>query len=57
MTEDATLAACEKIMETVCELCHWPYAYRDEEILHAEKCAICPAEAAVRAALEEAGHG
>ena len=50
---DKILAAREKIMEAVCGLCHWPYAYRDEEIMYAEKCDICPAAAAVEAALKE----
>ena len=32
----------ERIAETACDLCHWPYVYRGIEILHAEKCDHCP---------------
>ena len=51
------LEAEEKIMDAVCEVCHWPYAYRDEdaEVMYAEKCEYCPAAAAVRAVLEGGG--
>lgn len=34
----------DEIREAVCDLCHWPYIYRDAEILHAEKCDYCPVE-------------
>jgi hypothetical protein len=33
----------EKIMEAVCELCHWPYVSQDQEQLTA-KCDNCPVE-------------
>ncbi len=57
MTDDKLLAAQERIMEAVCDLCHWPYEYRaaDEETMHAEKCAICPAAQRVEEVLREAG--
>ena len=32
----------EKAMEAVCDLCHWPYVYRDSEVMYAEKCGHCP---------------
>ncbi len=32
----------EKLQEYACDLCHWPYVYRDEETMHAEKCNYCP---------------
>lgn len=38
----------EKIMEAVCDLCHWPYVYRDEQIMQDEKCVCCPAEKSLR---------
>lgn len=44
MTEERV----EKIMEAVCDLCHWPYVYRDEQIMQDEKCVCCPAEKALR---------
>lgn len=49
-------AAEELIMEAVCDVCHWPYQYRNEdaEVLYAEKCAICPAASRVRDVLSEA---
>ncbi len=34
----------DQLQEAVCDLCHWPYIYRDAEILHAEKCDYCPVE-------------
>lgn len=33
----------EKIMEAVCELCHWPYVVDDQEKLDA-MCDNCPVE-------------
>ena len=46
----------EDILDVVCGLCHWPYVYRDQDIMRAEKCDYCPAAAAVRSALgKEAG--
>ena len=53
MTKDELLTAQEEIMAAVCDVCHWPYVCRDEEIMYAEKCDICPAAAAVEAALEK----
>ena len=35
----------ERILEAVCDICHWPYVYRDDEVMHAEKCDHCPIEA------------
>ena len=35
----------ERIMEAVCEICHWPYVYRNSEIMNDEKCKYCPVEA------------
>lgn len=35
----------ERILEAVCDICHWPYVYHDSEIMHAEKCDHCPIEA------------
>lgn len=37
----------EKIMAAVCDICHWPYVYRDSEIMQAEKCDHCPVEKAL----------
>lgn len=55
MDKEKKLEAQEKIMEAVCELCHWPYVYRgiDEDAMYAERCECCPAAAAVGAALDE----
>lgn len=49
------LQAAEKIMEAVCDVCHWPYQYRNEdaEVLYAEKCVICKASKRVKEVLEE----
>jgi len=46
---NARAEAAVRIMSAVCDVCHWPYAYRGEsqETLHAEKCDHCPVEAAV----------
>ena len=52
MTQEEILAAEEKIMDAVCDLCRWPLAYRDEEVMYAEKCNFCPASTAVKAALQ-----
>lgn len=49
---EAKLIAEETIMDAVCDVCHWPLAYHDEEAMHTEKCDSCPAEAAVKTALE-----
>lgn len=38
----------ERILEAVCDICHWPYVYRDDEVMHDEKCDNCPAEKALR---------
>lgn len=35
----------EQILEAVCDICHWPYVYRDDEVMHAEKCDHCTVEA------------
>lgn len=43
----------DKIMEAACDLCHWPYVYRDETIMQAEKCDFCPIEAELRAERED----
>lgn len=42
-----------KIMEAACDLCHWPYVYRDETTMQAEKCDFCPIEAELRNAERE----
>ena len=42
--------AKEKIMEAVCDLCHYPYALTDQEDLD-EICARCPVEKIVEAQL------
>lgn len=42
----------EEIMNRVCGLCHWPFVYRDEETMYAEKCDYCPAADAVKLALQ-----
>lgn len=34
----------EKIMTAVCDVCHWPYVYEDEETMKEEKCDCCPVE-------------
>ena len=52
----------EEIMNRVCGLCHWPYVYRDQDTMYAEKCDYCPAADAVKLALdsltrEEEQHG
>ena len=33
----------EKLEETVCDLCHWPFAYRDGDVMQAERCDYCQA--------------
>ena len=38
------------VMEYVCEMCHWPYVCEAGKL--DEKCENCPAECAIRAALE-----
>ena len=35
----------ERILEAVCDICHWPYVYRNSEIMNDEKCKYCPVEA------------
>ena len=44
----------EKIFETACDLCHWPYVYRNEGTLQAEKCDYCPMEEVLKEAAAEA---
>ena len=43
----------ERILEAVCDICHWPYVYRDSEIMHAEKCDHCPIEALLNGKQED----
>lgn len=43
----------EKVLEVVCDMCHWPYVYRDSDIMHAEKCDHCPIEAALNGKEED----
>lgn len=50
--KDKRLQTEEQIMEAVCELCHWPHVYEDEETMYSERCDSCPAAAAVTAALD-----
>jgi hypothetical protein len=52
MDQEKLLQAEENIMDQVCGLCHWPYVYRDEKTMYAEKCDYCPAAAAVKLALQ-----
>ena len=33
----------DKLEETVCDLCHWPFAYMDGDVMQAERCDYCPA--------------
>ncbi len=54
MTRDELLTVQENIMDAVCGLCHWPFVYRDQDTMWAEKCDYCPAAAAVLRELEEA---
>ena len=57
---NARAEAAVRIMEEVCDVCHWPYVYlsESEETLHAEKCDHCPVESAVlRELARGAGHG
>ena len=42
----------ERIMEQVCELCHWPYIETDQEEMDA-RCAACPIEAQLRQLAEK----
>ena len=42
----------ENIRSAGCDLCHWPYVYQDENIMHAEKCDYCPLIQAARVARE-----
>ena len=51
------LQAEEKIMDAVCDLCHWPYVYpeEDDEVMYAEKCEYCPAALAVKDVLNGGG--
>lgn len=42
----------EKILETACDLCHWPYVYRDDQIMADERCAFCPMEKLLKEAVE-----
>lgn len=44
----------ETTMETICELCKWPYMEKHSYLEdHCEHCNNCPAEAAVKDALEK----
>ena len=52
MDKDERLQAEEHIMEAVCELCHWPHVYTDEELMYSERCDCCPAAMAVGAVLD-----
>lgn len=45
----------EKIMETVCDRCHYPYVMTQWMLAHT--CENCPIEAAVRKLAEKAGRG
>ena len=29
------------VAEAACDICHWPYVYRDADLLHVEKCEFC----------------
>ena len=52
MDQEKLLQAEENIMDAVCGLCHWPYVYRDQDTMWAEKCDYCPAADAVKLALQ-----
>lgn len=45
----------EKIMTAVCDVCHWPYVYEDEETMKEEKCDCCPVEAVMEPMREPTG--
>ena len=32
----------DELLEKICDLCHWPYVYHDNDIMTAEKCEYCP---------------
>ena len=49
--KEEKLEAEEKIMDAVCDLCHWPFAYQDEDVMLAERCECCLARAAVEEVL------
>ena len=55
MSEERLRRAKHQIMEIVCDQCHWPHAYRNEdaEVLYAEKCEICSAAARVEEVLRK----
>lgn len=42
----------ESIMETVCDMCHWPFVCG--EVSLEEKCANCPAEKKIRELVTDA---
>lgn len=42
----------ETIMETVCDMCHWPYVCGEAAL--DEKCENCPAEKKIRELKENA---
>ena len=43
----------DKLLENICDLCHWPYVYRDDQIVIDEKCSFCPAVEGVQAMKEK----
>ena len=53
MTNELLRTAQEAVMDTVCGLCHWPYVYRDQDTMYAEKCDFCPAAAIVLSELQK----
>lgn len=61
MDQEELLRAEENIMDAVCNLCHWPRVYLDEDTMYAEKFDYCPAAAAVKLQLhsmvKEVAHG
>lgn len=46
-------AQADELLEKICDLCHWPYVYRDDKILIDEKCSFCPAVEGVQAMKEK----
>ena len=46
-------AQTDELLEKICDLCHWPYVYRDDQILIDEKCSFCPAVEGVQAMKEK----
>ena len=43
----------DELLEKICDLCHWPYVYRDNQNLIDEKCSYCPAAEGVQAMKEK----